>query len=195
MSKFGRAVLAGLVLAAGSFWFIAGSSAKAQEAASPDSANIRAYPKPRAHIRGHKREAKQKLTRETPALAKKPEKMHRLAVQVNVNDPAAMNLALNNVSNVEEYYRSRLEDVQIEIVAYGPGLHMLREDTSPVKDRIKSMSQTMRNVSFMACGNTRQNMQKAEAKDIPLMSQAKVVESGVVRLMELQEGGWSYIRP
>jgi uncharacterized protein len=102
---------------------------------------------------------------------------------------------LNNVSNVIEYYRLRLEEVQVEIVAYGPGLHMFRDDTSPVKERIKAMSQSMGNVAFMACGNTQQNMQKTESKEIPLISQAKVVDSGVVRLMELQEKGWSYIRP
>jgi intracellular sulfur oxidation DsrE/DsrF family protein len=57
------------------------------------------------------------------------------------------------------------------------------------------MSETMPNVAFSACGNTRENMTKAEAKDISLISQAKVVKAGVVRLMELQERGWSYLRP
>jgi intracellular sulfur oxidation DsrE/DsrF family protein len=131
--------------------------------------------------------------------ARKPllpaKKLHRLAVQVDVNEPAAMNLALNNASNVAQYYKELGEAVKIEIVAYGPGLHMLREDTSPVKDRIKSISKSTPNISFKACGNTQENMKKAEAKDIPLMSQAKVVKSGVVQLMELQEQGWSYIRP
>ena len=132
-------------------------------------------------------------------VAKKPlapaKKPHRLAVQVNVNEPAAMNLALNNASNVAQYYKELGEKVQIEIVAYGPGLHMLRQDTSPVKDRIKSISESIPNISFKACGNTQANMQKTEAKDIPLVAQAEVVKSGVVRLMELQEQGWSYIRP
>lgn len=122
-------------------------------------------------------------------------KLHRLAIQVNGNEPAAMNLALNNASNVVQYYQELGEEVEIEIVAYGPGLHMLREDTSPVKDRIKSMRQSNPNVSFKACGNTRQNMQKAEAREIPLVPEAQSVKSGVVRLMELQEQGWSYIRP
>jgi intracellular sulfur oxidation DsrE/DsrF family protein len=140
-----------------------------------------------------------KEPRRTAIVAKKPllpaKKPHRLAVQVNVNEPAAMNLALNNASNVAQYYKELGEPVKIEIVAYGPGLHMLREDTSPVKDRIRSISESMPNISFKACGNTQQNMQKVEAKDIPLVSQAKVVKSGVVQLMELQEQGWSYIRP
>jgi intracellular sulfur oxidation DsrE/DsrF family protein len=38
-------------------------------------------------------------------------------------------------------------------------------------------------------------MTKVEAKEIPLISQAKLTKSGVVRLMELQERGWSYLRP
>jgi hypothetical protein len=57
------------------------------------------------------------------------------------------------------------------------------------------MRETMPNVAFSACGNTRENMTRAEAKDIPLISQANVVKAGVVRLVELQERGWSYLRP
>ena len=72
---------------------------------------------------------------------------------------------------------------------------MLRDDTSPVKARIKSMSEAMPNLTFAACGNTRENMTRTEAKDIPIISQATVVKAGVVRLMELQERGWSYLRP
>jgi hypothetical protein len=50
-----------------------------------------------------------------------------------------MNMALNNASNVIEYYRGKDEDVDIEVVAYGPGLNMLRTDSSPVRDRIKRL--------------------------------------------------------
>lgn len=120
---------------------------------------------------------------------------HRLVIQVDVNDPAVMNLALNNVSNVAQHYSEIGQKVEIEVVAFGPGLHMLRDDTSPVKARIKSMSETMPQLAFSACGNTRENMTRTETKEIPLVSQAKVVKAGVVRLMELQERGWSYLRP
>ena len=131
----------------------------------------------------------------TSSYAGDDKKPHRLAVQVSTNDPASMNLALNNVVNVAQEYSGSGDEVEIEVVAYGPGLHMLREDTSPVKARIKSISESMPYVRFTACGNTQQNMKKAEGKDIPLVSQAKVVKAGVVRLMELQEKGWSYVRP
>jgi hypothetical protein len=120
---------------------------------------------------------------------------HRLVLQVNTKEPATMNLALNNATNVEQYYRARGEKVEIEIVAFGPGLHMLREDTSPVKDRIKAIAEKVPSIAFTACGNTQENMGKAENKTIPVVTHATVVKSGVVRVMELQEHGWTYVRP
>jgi intracellular sulfur oxidation DsrE/DsrF family protein len=123
------------------------------------------------------------------------ERQHRLIIQVNSNDAAMMNLALNNATNVSQYYKDLHEKVSIDIVTFGPGLHMLREDTSPVKARIETLALSAPEITFEACGNTRENMRKAENKEIPIVSQAKVVSSGVVRVMELQERGWSYVKP
>jgi uncharacterized protein len=124
-------------------------------------------------------------------------KPHRIAIHVDQNDPAVMNMALNNAKNVIEYYRAKNEDVEVEVVAYGPGLHMLREDTSPVKDRIREMSQVSfpSKIAFSACNNTKEGMEKREGHAIALVPQATIVPAGVVRLMELQEQGWSYVRP
>jgi len=122
-------------------------------------------------------------------------KLHRIVLQVNTNDPAAMNLALNNATNISQYYKDINENVQIEVVTFGPGLHMLRDDTSPVKARIKAMTASTPTISFKACGNTQGNMSKAENKDIPLIPEASVVKSGVVRVIDLQEQGWTYVKP
>ena len=122
-------------------------------------------------------------------------KEHHLILQVNTNDPSAMNLALNNAVNVTQFYKGAGDKVKVEVIAFGPGLHMLREDTSPVKARIETMALSAPEVSFKACGNTQENMHKAENKDIPIIPQAEVVKSGVVRVMELQEQGWSYVKP
>jgi len=120
---------------------------------------------------------------------------HKIAIQRNQNDKAVMDLALNNAKNVIDYYKSKGENVAVEIVTYGPGLHMLRADTSPVKDRIAVMSLENANVTFAACGNTQANQSKAENKPVVLISEAKVTPSGVVRLMELQKQGYAYLRP
>lgn len=124
-------------------------------------------------------------------------KEHRVAIQVDQNDPAVMNLALNNATNIMEYYKSKNETVQVDIVTYGPGLHMLRADTSPVHDRIKQIVDASfpSNIKFFACENTKQGMEKREGKAISIIPEAEVVPSGAVRLIELQEQGWSYLRP
>ncbi|WP_316177344.1 DsrE family protein [Bradyrhizobium sp. SZCCHNRI1009] len=124
-------------------------------------------------------------------------KMHRVAIQVDQNDPAIMNLALNNATNIMETFKEKGEEVEIELVTYGPGLNMLREDTSPVKDRLKQIAELSfpAKIKFSACGITKRGMEKREGHPIEIVSQASLVPSGAVRLMELQEGGWSYLKP
>ena len=123
-------------------------------------------------------------------------KTHRVAIQVDQNDPAVMNLALNNATNVFEYYRTKGELVEINIVTYGPGLYMLR-DNSPVQDRIKQLKNLAfpGKIQFSACNITKQGMEKREGQSITILPEASLVPSGVITLMELQEEGWSYVRP
>ena len=122
---------------------------------------------------------------------------HRIVIQVDQNDPEVMNLALNNAKNVIDAYRAKNENVNIEVVAYGPGLHMLRDDTSPVKDRIKELTEVSfpSNITFSACNNTKQGMEKREGHPVTIIPQAHLVPAGVVRIMELEEQGYSYVKP
>ena len=124
---------------------------------------------------------------------------HRIAIQVDQNDPAVMNLALNNAKNVLEYYGAKGERAEVEIVAYGPGLNMLRADTSPVKERIATMAGAQATppskIVYSACNNTLKGMEKREGRPITLIPQARTVPAGVVRIMELEEQGWGYVRP
>jgi intracellular sulfur oxidation DsrE/DsrF family protein len=123
------------------------------------------------------------------------DKVHHLVIQVTENDAAVMNLALSNAVNVSQHYTEFGDEVEIEIVAYGPGLAMLRDDISPVKARLKSMADSLTNVTFTACGNTITTLEKAEGKPVPIVPQAKIVKTGVAHIMELQEKGWIYVRP
>jgi intracellular sulfur oxidation DsrE/DsrF family protein len=122
---------------------------------------------------------------------------HRIVIQASQNDPGQMNLALTNTQNAIKYYTGKGESVQVEIVAYGPGLNMLHEDTSPVKDRIKALKASAigSDIRFSACYNTQMAMQKREGHPIVIIPEARVVPAGIVRLTQLQEEGWSYIRP
>ena len=120
---------------------------------------------------------------------------HKVVIHVDDNDPKRMNMALNNVANVKKYYDSIDEEVIIELVAYGPGLHMFRADTSPVTDRISTMSLEIENLTFSACGNTHTAMSKKAGKEVTLLDEAQLVPSGVIQLITLQEQGYAYVRP
>lgn len=122
-------------------------------------------------------------------------KNHRLALQISDNAPDKMTAVLNVAANVSRYYSDRGEDVEIEIVAFNAGLHMLRADTSAVKDRVSSFRKSMANVSFKAGKNTMDAMEKTEGKSVVLISQIDVVEAGVTRLIELSENGRTIVRP
>jgi uncharacterized protein len=127
------------------------------------------------------------LAEETP--------VEKVMLHVDQNDPKVMELALNNVQNLMSYYKEKGQKVQIEVIANGPGLNMLRKDTSPVKDRIATMALETQDVQFSACGNTLDGMTKKEGNKPPLISEAKLVPAGVVRIVELQKQGYAYIKP
>ena len=130
-----------------------------------------------------------------PAAARAETKPHRLALQVSDNSVAKMNAALNIAANVSRYYSGKGEEVEIEIVAFDNGMHMLRSDTSPVKERLVNFRKSMTNVTFTACGNTIATMERNEGHKIPLFPDIPVVEAGVTRLIELSEKGWTIVKP
>lgn len=110
-----------------------------------------------------------------------------VVIQVSDNSPASWNLALNNAKNVQSELGK--DKVNIEIVAYGPGINMLKFD-SEVGSKLKEASAN--GVALRACGNT-MKAQKLTEKDLD--NNVKVVQAGVIEIMTKQQEGWSYIKP
>lgn len=130
-----------------------------------------------------------------PRAATAQDWVHHLALQISDNDPQKMSTVLNVAANVSRHYAEIGEEVEVRIVAFNAGLHMLRTDTSPVLERLKGFSQSMPNVSFAACGNTIDAMAKKEGARPPIIDFAEEVPAGVVTLIELDEAGWTIVRP
>lgn len=107
--------------------------------------------------------------------------------QVSDNDPAKWNLALNNARNVKQEFGDK--PVQIEIVAYGPGIGMLKAD-SPTANRVSEAIAS--GVQVVACQNTMKGQKLTPADMNPTVG---YVPAGVVELMKRQQQGWAYIRP
>ncbi len=106
-----------------------------------------------------------------------------------------MNLALNNPENLKTINEQSGDTEQIEIVAYGPGLNMVRSDTSPVRDRLAALVGRPQPVTLSGCDNTLGRQSKQEGKEISLVPEAGLVPTGIGRIVQLQEQGWIYIRP
>ncbi len=122
---------------------------------------------------------------------------HKMTFHVGSADPSMMSVALHNIANAADYYAEHKQSVAIELVANGPGYTMLRADTSPVAAGIAATKKKYPFVVFSACQHSRVGMAAAEHKsprDIPQVPEATDVAAGIVRLAELQEQRYSYIR-
>lgn len=110
-------------------------------------------------------------------------------VVFQVSDPAAgkWNLALNNAKNVQDALGK--DNVDVEIVVYGPGIDMLKLD-SEVGNRINKA--VTEGVQIVACENTMAAKKLTKADMLPSIS---YVPGGVIELMKRQKEGWAYIRP
>lgn len=122
-------------------------------------------------------------------------RVHHIVFQINSDDSAPMMHAVSNSLNLLKHYREKGETVRIEIVAYGPGISMFRTDTSPVRNILEYIRANFPEVVFTVCGNTKAIIEAREGHTLSLIEGTRVVPFGIVRLVELQEAGWSYIRP
>ena len=115
---------------------------------------------------------------------------HKMVIQVSTDDARTQKIALNNAVNLQKLYG--MDNVTIEVVAYGPGLGIL---TTKSKQSARVKSLAMQNIKFSACGNTMAKIEKKTGKKPMLTEGVGTVNAGVARIMALQEQGYSYLRP
>lgn len=115
---------------------------------------------------------------------------HRLVIQVSTDDARTQKIALNNAVNLQKLYG--MDNVTIEIVAYGPGLGLLTKKSGQAS-RVESLA--MQDITFSACQNTMNKMKMKTGKLPVLLEGVETVNAGVARIIELQEQGYAYIRP
>ena len=111
---------------------------------------------------------------------------NRVVIQVSDAEPAKWNLALSNARNVQADLGAA--NVEIEIVAYGPGIAMIKAG-SPVAMGIDEA--TMTGTKVVACENTMAKMKLTKAD---MMKGLEYVPAGVVEIMHRQQQGWAYVR-
>jgi len=112
---------------------------------------------------------------------------HQVVLQMNVDNQDSWNQLFGNVQNLQTVFG--VDNIQIEVVAYGKGLSLLLKTNSAFEERMKKA--IANGVVLAACQNS-MRLRKVTTDDLfPFASQ---VDSGVAELVRKQEAGWSYIR-
>ena len=118
------------------------------------------------------------------------ETKYKVVIQISTDDEVTRTTAINNAVNLQQVYG--MDNVTVEIVAYGPGLTVLTKQSKQA-DRIKSLA--TQNIIFSACNNTMTKIEKKTGKKPELVEGVGVVPAGVARIVELQMQGFNYVRP
>ena len=115
---------------------------------------------------------------------------HRLTLQISDAGEAKQSAVLNVAFNVLKSIGP--DKVAIDVVAFGPGIDLLR-DGNPNASRIRSLA--AQGVRFDACMNTVETIERDTGKPYPLTAEAQKVEAGIVRIITLAEHGYTTVRP
>lgn len=116
--------------------------------------------------------------------------VHKLVIQMNKQSPEIQAEVLTNIVNISKFYG--IDNVEIELVAYGSGIYFLTKE-SKFRKRIESLM--LQDVVFTACGDTIDSLKRNKGIELNLIDDVVVVSNGVPRMMELQENGYSYLSP
>jgi intracellular sulfur oxidation DsrE/DsrF family protein len=109
---------------------------------------------------------------------------------MNKNDNELQAEVLTNIVNISKFYG--IDNVSIEVVAYGQGIYFLSKE-NPLRKRIESLM--LQDVIFTACGNTLETVKKNKNIDLDLIEDSHIVTNGLPHMMQLQEKGYSYLSP
>ena len=123
-------------------------------------------------------------------LPDKPFAEHRIALQLSDNDPKKQSLVISVAYNLLKLYDP--DKVAIEVVAFGPGIDLLRPDNA---NRKLVESLVAQGVRFDVCLNTVDTIERETGKRPEIIAAATPVQVGVGQILSLTENGYTLVRP
>jgi uncharacterized protein len=123
-------------------------------------------------------------------LPDKPFAEHRIALQLSDNDPKKQSLVISIANNLLKFYDP--DKVAIEVVAFGPGIELLRPDNG---NRKLVESLVAQGVRFDVCLNTVDSIERETGHRPDIIPVAIPVQVGVGQILSLTENGYTLVRP
>ncbi|KUJ72678.1 DsrE family protein [Thiomicrospira sp. WB1] len=115
---------------------------------------------------------------------------HKVVLQISDPNPFKQTLVLNVANNLMKHYDAG--DLDLEIVAFGPGLRLMLEGNANTA-RIQSLMDV--GVRFSGCANTHKHFTKILGSKPPLIEGVSVVPAGAARILQLNAAGYQILKP
>lgn len=109
----------------------------------------------------------------------------KIVMQLTSADTTAHKMLMKQLQNI----LSVAPETKIEVVCHGPGLNMLVSENTIVSKQMEEAA--LKGVDFAAC---RFSMKERKVKEEQLIKQARIVEAGIIEIVDKQNAGWAYIK-
>jgi intracellular sulfur oxidation DsrE/DsrF family protein len=123
-------------------------------------------------------------------LQDKPFAEHKIVLQLSDNDARKQALVISVANNLLKFYDP--DKVAIEVVAFGPGIDLLRSE-NPSRKQVESL--IAQGVRFDVCLNTVDTLERETGRRPDIMPGATPVQVGVGQILLLTENGYTLVRP
>jgi len=123
-------------------------------------------------------------------LQDKPFAEHKIVLQLSDNDPKKQGLVISVANNLMKFYDP--DKVAVEIVAFGPGIDLLRPE-NPNRKLVESLVAQGARVDI--CLNTVDTLERDTGKRPEFIEVATPVQVGVAQILLLTENGYTLVRP
>ena len=124
------------------------------------------------------------------SLQDKPFAEHKVVLQLSDNDPKKQGLVISVANNLLKTYDP--DKIAVEVVAFGPGIDLLRPE-NPDRKRVESL--VAQGVRFDICLNTVDTLERETGKRPDYIAAATPVQVGVAQILFLTENGYTLVRP
>lgn len=128
------------------------------------------------------------------SISSSPQVATKVLVHLTSADIDAGLNTLDNLQQLLDTYASKQQKVRVEVIANGDGIKLLDSKNTVIAQRIRQLSAEHTNLTFAACKNTIDQMRINKGLVVNLIPQVKLIDSGVVKVIERQKQGWTYIR-
>ncbi len=118
-------------------------------------------------------------------------KAHNIVIHVDSRGLKTQKLAMNAADNLQHLYGK--DKVNVEVVTCGPGLNMVKADTKFYSKRIKRMIKD--GIRFSAGLDHTDKQELKDGRHVEFLPGVIEVQGCLMRIVNLQESGYTYMKP